>query len=150
MLIKLKWWFNRAKIQNTELNFTFLLQHGQTRLQYYNVWLFSRESISVEIFTVQCVKSHRHVGGRQLLQLVCWLCSTPTSHQPVSNTLRTSFPYSFFSLQQIRGGFFDNFSEWKGHQDGESGNDAVARSIVGKQLPPGTLDEERPLFLQNS
>ena len=27
---------------------------------------------------------------------------------------------------------------------------AVARSIVGKQLPPGTLDEEKPLFFQNS
>ena len=31
-----------------------------------------------------------------LLQLVCCLCSTPTSHQRVTNTLRTSLPYSFF------------------------------------------------------
>ena len=50
-----------------------------------------------------------------------------------------------------RGGFFDiNFSAWKGQRDGESCNDAVARSVVGKQLPPGTLDEGNPLFLQNS
>ena len=31
-----------------------------------------------------------------LLQMVCCLCSTPTSHQRVTNTLRTSLPYSFF------------------------------------------------------
>ena len=28
--------------------------------------------------------------------------------------------------------------------------DVVDRSFVGKQLPPGTLDEDKPLFLLNS
>ena len=42
MQIKLKCWFDRVKIQNNELNFTFFSKHGQTWLQYNNVWLFSR------------------------------------------------------------------------------------------------------------
>ena len=109
------------------------------------------QSISVEIFTVLCVKFHKQVAGRHLLlQLICCLCSTATSHQGVTNTLRTSLPYSFFRYSKSEAVFFDSFSAWKGQRDGDSCNDAVARSIVGKQLPSGTLDEEKPIFLQNS
>ena len=42
------------------------------------------------------------------------------------------------------------FSAWKGHRNGESCNDAVSRSFVGKLLPPCTLDEDKPLSNLNS
>ena len=42
------------------------------------------------------------------------------------------------------------FSAWKGYRDGESCNNAVARSFVGKLLPTCTLDEDKPVFLLNS
>ena len=145
MHIKLKWWFNRVIIQNNELNITFFSKHCQTWLRCYNVWLFSRAIDFRGNFT-------NRVGGRHLLQLVFlplqYSNKPPACNKYIANIIAVQLSFVLANQRQVSSIIFRH---GKGIEIiGESCNDAVARSIVRTQLPPGTLDEEKPLFLQNS
>ena len=135
-------------IQNSELNITFFSKHCQTWLRCYNVWLFSRTIDFRGNFT------NKLEVDTYYNWFFC-LCSTPTSHQRapacnkyIANIIAVQLSFVLENQRRVSSIIFRH---GKGIEIiGESCNDAVARSIVRKQLPPGTLDEEKPLFLQNS
>ena len=96
-------------------------------------------------------KFHKQVGGRHLLQLVFlplqYSNKPPACNKYIVNIIVVQLSFVLANQRRVSSIIFRH---GKGIEIiGESCNDAVARSIVRKQLPPGTLDEEKPLFLQN-
>ena len=97
-------------------------------------------------------KFHKQVGGRHLLQLVFlplqYSNKPPACNKYIANIIAAQLSFVLANQRRVSSIIFRH---GKGIEIiGESCNDAVARLIVRKQLPPGTLDEEKPLFLQNS
>ena len=97
-------------------------------------------------------KFHKQVGGRHLLQLVFlplqYSNKPPACNKYIANIIAAQLSFVLANQRRVSSIIFRHE---KGIEIiGESCNDAVARSIVGKQLPPGTLEEEKPRFLQNS
>ena len=97
-------------------------------------------------------KFHKQVGGRNLLQLaflpLLYSNRPPACNKYIANIIAAQLSFVLANQRRVSSIIFRH---GKGIEIiGESCNDAVARSIVGKQLPPGTLEEEKPLFLQNS
>ena len=145
MRIKLKWWFDRVIIQNNELNITFFSKHCQTWLRCYNVWLFSRAIDFRGNFTNKLEVDTYYNWFFLPLQ---YSNKPPACNKYIANIIAVQLSFVLANQRRVSSIIFRH---GKGIEIiSESCNDAVARSIVGKQLPPGTLDEEKPLFLQNS